>query len=71
MTTTTISIDYLIELTRAEQRVKELERKAIEMELIIELLQKRVDEARPHMTAIDARTRTNETLVIDYNYEVK
>jgi hypothetical protein len=71
MTTTTISIDYLIELTRAEQRVKELERKAREMELIIELLQKRVDEARPHMTAIDAHRRTNETLVIDYNYEVK
>ncbi len=71
MTTTTISIDYLIELTRAQERVKELERKAIELELLIQQLQKRVDEARPHMEAIERHRRTNETQAIDYVYENK
>jgi predicted nucleic acid-binding Zn-ribbon protein len=71
MTTTTISIDYLIELTKAQERVKELERKAIELELLVQHLQKRVDEARPHMEAIRRAQTTDKTLVIDYDYTIK
>jgi hypothetical protein len=70
-----ISKEHFIVLIKAQDRVKELERKTKEMEMIIEQLQKRIAEARPHMEThakpLDGSRATNISEVIDYKYHIK
>jgi TolA-binding protein len=70
-----ISKETFIQLIKAQERMRELERKANEMEIIIEQLQKRIAEARPYMEthtkSLDGSRAMNITEVIDYKYHIK
>jgi TolA-binding protein len=70
-----ISKETFIQLIKAQERMRELERKCNEMEMIIDQLQKRIAEARPHMEThtkpLDGSRATNITEVIDYKYHIK
>jgi hypothetical protein len=70
-----ISKETFIQLIKAQERMRELERKCNEMEMIIKQLQKRIAEARPHMAEhtkpLDGSRATNITEVIDYKYHIK
>jgi TolA-binding protein len=70
-----ISKETFIQLIKAQERMRELERKCNEMEMIIEQLQKRIAEARPHMAEhmkrLDGSRATNISEVIDYKYHIK
>jgi TolA-binding protein len=70
-----ISKETFIQLIKAQERMRELERKCNEMEMIIKQLQKRIAEARPYMEQqpkpLDGSRATNITEVTDYKYHVK
>jgi hypothetical protein len=70
-----ISKETFIQLIKAQERMRELERKTNEMEMIIKQLQKRIAEARPHMAEhakpLDGSRATNISEVIDYKYYIK
>jgi len=70
-----ISKETFILLIKAQERMRELERKCNEMEMIIEQLQKRIAEARPYMEMqtkpLDGSRAMNITEVIDYKYHIK
>ena len=70
-----ISKETFILLIKAQERMRELERKCNEMEMIIEQLQKRIAEARPYMETqtkpLDGSRAMNITEVIDYKYHIK
>jgi hypothetical protein len=70
-----ISKETFIQLIKAQERMRELERKCNEMDMIIKQLQKRIAEARPHMAEhtkpLDGSRATNISEVIDYKYHIK
>jgi regulator of replication initiation timing len=70
-----ISKETFIQLIKVQDQVKELERQNRELRMIIEQLQKRIAQARPHMAEhmkpLDGSRATNITEVIDYKYNIK
>ena len=70
-----ISKETFIQLIKAQDELKELERQNRELRMIIEQLEKKIGEARPYMEQqtkpLDGSRATNITEMIDYKYHVK
>ena len=65
------SSEYHLEVTKILNQLDRLKAENARLKILIENLQRRVDEARPHMAALERDRRTNKTQTIDYSYEVK
>ena len=63
--------EYHLEVTKIMNQLDRLKAENARLKILIEHLQKRVDEARPHMAALERDRRTQATYTIDYSYEVK
>ena len=63
--------EYHLRLTKLLNDLERLQSEHKRLVILVEHLQKKVDEARPHMIALERARRTNETQTIDYSYEVK
>lgn len=63
--------EYHLRITKLLNNLERLEAEHKRLVILVEHLQRKVDEARPHMIALERARRTNETQTIDYNYEVK
>ena len=63
--------EYYLRLTKCLDDLDRLEAESKRLMILVEALQKRVDEAYPYMAAIERARRTNGTFTIDYSYEVK
>jgi regulator of replication initiation timing len=70
-----ISKETFIQLIKAQDQLRDMERQNNELRMIIEQLQKRIAEARPHMAEhtkpLDGSRATNISEVIDYKYHIK
>ena len=64
-------MEYHSRLTKLLNELDRLNAEHKRLCILVEHLQKRVDEARQHMIALERDRRTNKTQTIDYNYEVK
>lgn len=64
-------MEYHSELTKVLNELDRINAENRRLHILIEQLQRRVAEARPYMTAIDERRRTNGTQTLDYTYDVK
>ena len=63
--------EYHLRLTKLLNELDRLNAEHKRLCILVEHLQRRVDEARPHMIALERDRRTNKTQTIDYSYEVK
>jgi type II secretory pathway component PulJ len=70
-----ISKETFIQLIKDYEQLKELERQNRELRMIIEQLEKRIEQARPYMEKqtkpLDGSRATNISEVIDYKYNLK
>jgi TolA-binding protein len=70
-----ISKAHFIQLIKAQDQLRDIERQNNELRIIIEQLQRRIAEARPYMAEqtkpLNGSRATNITEVIDYKYHVK
>ena len=70
-----ISKETFIQLIKAQDQLRDIERQNRELRMIIQQLQKRIAQARPYMEThtkpLDGSRATNISEVIDYKYHVK